>query len=182
MNAYSRQMLAVALAASAFAVHSVHGQTQAGARPDSADPIAVFKAYQDGLNAGDSRAVAAVWAEDAQFSGGMGCTMAKPCVGQEALRTSFFEPAVAMKMTHHTIGAPRLIQPDLLEARQEVTWQGIDKYSADIKRIVGTDVVRVRDGRILWKVFTPDLSDDQTRRYYDASARAREASANSQAR
>lgn len=185
MKLITRHPLCVygAVGTAALALTLAQAQVQApAARSAGADPVAVFMAYQNALNAGDAGATAEIWAVDARFEGAMGCPVAKPCVGREAVRAGFIDPAVAMKMKHHVVGEPELLGPDELQVRIEVSWPGIDRDDPSVQRLAGTDRVRIRDGRIVSKVYTPDQADEQTRRYYEAVARARASATSAQQR
>jgi len=78
----NRRAVLLALSSAAFAILAAQAETPGDApRPFGTDALSVFMAYQNALNAGDADATAAVWAENAQFAGGMGCPLAKPCIG-----------------------------------------------------------------------------------------------------
>lgn len=145
----------------------------AGPATGADDSVTTYRTYEDAINAGDAAAAAAVWAADGQFAGALGCSVAKPCMNQAAVRAGFIEPAVAMHMSHRMIGDPKVEGAGKVEFRIEVAWPDIMKLAPGVQRIVGTDAARVENGLIVSKVFTPDMADEQTRTFYETVARAR---------
>ncbi|MFT4101132.1 MAG: hypothetical protein QM674_08880 [Burkholderiaceae bacterium] len=137
------------------------------------DTVATYRMYESAINAGDATAATAVWAADGRFAGALGCSTAKPCTNRAQVRAGFIEPAVAMRMSHRMIGAPKVEDAGKAQFRIEIAWPDIVKLVPGVQRIVGTDAVQVENGLIVSKVFTPDMADEQTRTFYETVAKAR---------
>jgi hypothetical protein len=121
-------------------------------------PAALREQYYAALNRGDVAAVVALHTDDAVYSGVGSCRLS-PCVGREAIQR---------EIQTQVAGSARITLLSAQPSGNVVT----GRWSADaerirlagVERIVGTDTVEVRDGRIVANHVVYDASDPQTAR------------------
>lgn len=119
-------------------------------------PDAVFDRYVAAVHAGDMATVRALIAPDVERSDYVGC---RPEMDNPTCLAHYVETTVVQPKARFTV-LRRQLDGDTVSARLEVRspWHS----QAGIERIVGTDVVRVRDGLIRGFRFVPDFSDEST--------------------
>lgn len=138
----------------------------AAAAPDDMLPLVRFVAYEDALNRGQVDLALEQFADDATVVAGSMCTADKPCVGKAAIRAGMLERLIALN-----IGARvREIHADgeRLRTRMEVTHDLVRRQG--VARIVVTDTIEFRNGKISSFVAKPDTSDPETARYMQLTA------------
>lgn len=122
----------------------------------SASPSAVFDRYVAAVHAADMAAVRALIAPDAQRSDFVGC---RPEMDNVACLAHYVETTVITPRARLT-ERRRHVDGDTVTAELELRSPLYTK--AGVERIVGRDVVRVRDGRIVAFRFVPEFSDEAT--------------------
>ena len=129
------------------------GASGAGA---AASPDAVFDRYVAAVHAGDMATVRALIAPDVERSDYVGC---RPEMDNPACLAHYIETTVVQPKAQFTL-LRRQLDGDTVSARLEVRSPWHSK--AGIDRIVGTDIVRVRNGLIHGFRFVPDFGDEST--------------------
>ncbi|MBE0590379.1 MAG: nuclear transport factor 2 family protein [Hydrogenophaga sp.] len=119
-------------------------------------PDAVFDRYVAAVHAGDMATVRALIAPDVERSDFVGC---RPEMDNPACLAHYVETTVVQPKARFTV-LRRQLDGDTVSARLEVRSPWHSK--AGIERIVGVDVVRVRNGLIHGFRFVPDFSDEST--------------------
>lgn len=119
-------------------------------------PDAVFDRYVAAVHAGDMATVRALIAPDVERSDYVGC---RPEMNNPACLAHYIETTVVQPKAQFTL-LGRQLEGDTVSARLEVRspWHA----KAGIDRIVGVDIVRVRNGLIHGFRFVPDFSDEST--------------------
>jgi hypothetical protein len=122
----------------------------------TAPPSEVFDRYLAAVHAGDMGAVRAMISPDVERSDFVGCRpeMDNPTCLSHYIETTVVKPGARMT----EVG--RRVEGDTLISDLEVRSPLYEK--AGVPRILGRDIVRVRDGRIVAFRFVPDFSDDAT--------------------
>ena len=123
-------------------------------------PDAVVERYVTAVNGGDMATVRSLIAEEVARSDFVGCTAAmsnKDCLAFYIDTTVVGQHGVikVMHSEHHG---------DDVHARLELRTDGTRR--AGVERAVGTDVVKVRDGKIVFFRFVPDFADEQTATFF----------------
>ncbi|HSV46225.1 MAG TPA: nuclear transport factor 2 family protein [Ramlibacter sp.] len=119
-------------------------------------PDAVFDRYVAAVHAGDMATVRALIAPDVERSDYVGC---RPEMNNPACLAHYIETTVVLSKAQLTL-LGRQLEGDTVSARLEVRSPWHSK--AGIDRIVGVDIVRVRNGLIHGFRFVPDFSDEST--------------------
>lgn len=136
----------------------------AGARAQTppAVPTAeqVFERYLAAVHAGDRAAVRALIAPDVERSDFRGC---RPEMDNVNCLVHYIEQTVLGSKARFT-ELSRSVNDGLIDSRLEV--RSALYRQAGVDRIVGRDLVRVRDGLISSFRFVPDFSDDDTARFF----------------
>lgn len=142
----------------ALAALCVACSTTAPPPPPSAGEV--FDRYVTAVHAGDMNAVRALISPDVERSDFIGCTpqMDNPTCLAHYIETTVVKPQARMTERRRTVEA------DTLTAELEVRSPLYEKTGA--ARIVGRDIVRVRDGRIVAFRFVPDFSDNATAMFF----------------
>ncbi|MDO8770058.1 MAG: nuclear transport factor 2 family protein [Burkholderiaceae bacterium] len=122
----------------------------------SESPDAVFDRYVAAVHAGDMAAVRALIAPDVERSDFVGCRpeMNNPVCLAHYIETTVVHPKAQFTLLH------RQREGDTVTARLEVRSAWYSKVG--VERIVGQDIVRVRDGLIHAFRFVPDFRDEPT--------------------
>jgi hypothetical protein len=141
--------LAPVLAASCVACSTV-GQ---GAVPSASE---VFDRYVSAVHAADMKAVRALISPEVERSDFAGCRpeMGNPACLAHYIETTLVKPGARITEQRRSVEADTVLSD--LEVRSPLYTQ------AGVERIVGRDVVRVREGRIVAFRFVPDFSDEAT--------------------
>ncbi|MGS5090020.1 nuclear transport factor 2 family protein [Hydrogenophaga sp. A37] len=129
------------------------GSSCAGA---AESPDAVFDRYVAAVHAGDMVTVRTLIAHDVERSDYVGC---RPEMDNPTCLAHYIETTVVQPKARFTV-LRRQLDGDTVSARLEVRSPWHSK--AGIERIVGTDIVRVRNGLIHGFRFVPDFSDEST--------------------
>lgn len=129
-----------------------------GAPPVS--PSAVFDRYVAAVHAADMAAVRALISPDVERSDFAGC---RPEMDNAACLAHYVESTVVAPRARLS-ELRRRVDGDTVSADLEVRSPLYTK--AGVERIVGRDVVRVRDGRIVAFRFVPDFGDDATAKFF----------------
>jgi hypothetical protein len=125
-------------------------------------PAEVFDRYVSAVHAGDMQAVRALISPEVERSDFVGC---RPEMDNPTCLAHYVETTV-VKPRARVTERSRSVQGDTLVADLEVR---SPLYSqAGVERIVGRDIVRVRDGRIVSFRFVPDFADESTARFFGA--------------
>lgn len=122
----------------------------------SESPDAVFDRYVAAVHAGDMAAVRALIAPDVERSDFVGC---RPEMNNPACLAHYIETTVVHPKAQFTL-LNRTLDGDTVSARLEVRSAWYTKVG--VERIVGVDIVRVRDGLIHAFRFVPDFRDEPT--------------------
>jgi len=122
----------------------------------SATPSAVFDRYVDAVHAADMVSVRALIATDVERSDFAGCRpeMDNPTCLAHYIETTVVKPRARLTELR------RRVEGDTVLSDLEVRSPLYEK--AGVARIVGRDIVRVRDGRIVAFRFVPDFADEST--------------------
>jgi len=123
-------------------------------------PSEVFDRYVAAVHAADMAAVRALIAADVERSDFPGC---RPEMDNAACLAHYIEATVVVPRARLSERARR-IDGDTVTAELEVRSALYTK--AGVERIVGRDVVRVRDGRIVAFRFVPDFADEATAQFF----------------
>lgn len=119
-------------------------------------PDAVFDRYVAAVHAGDMAAVRALIAPDVERSDFVGC---RPEMDNPACLAHYIEATVVKPQAKLTV-VRRRTDGDTVTADLQVRSPLYTQAGAE--RIVGTDIVRVRDGLIRGFRFVPDFRDEST--------------------
>ena len=139
----------------------------ATAAPDDALPVLTYARYEDAFNRGQIDTALEQFTDDAVVIAGPGCTAKAPCVGKAAIREGLFVPFVANRLG---VRVRQLVWDGVeLRTRVELTSDPITK--AGIGRIVGSDSIQFRDGKIASLVYRPDPQDGPTYRWMNPPER-----------
>jgi ketosteroid isomerase-like protein len=122
----------------------------------SASPSAVFDRYVAAVHAGDMAAVRALIGPEVERSDFAGC---RPEMDNPSCLAHYIEATVVAPRARLT-ELRRRVDGDTVSAELEV--RSPLYRMTGVERIVGRDLVRVRDGRIVAFRFVPDFSDDAT--------------------
>lgn len=122
----------------------------------SATPSAVFDRYVEAVHAADLAAVRALIAPDVERSDFAGC---RPEMDNPSCLAHYIETTVVKPRARLT-EVRRRVEGDTVIADLEVRSPLYEKAGAP--RILGRDIVRVRDGRIVAFRFVPDFTDEST--------------------
>jgi ketosteroid isomerase-like protein len=119
-------------------------------------PGAVFDRYVAAVHAGDMAAVRALISPDVERSDFVGCRaeMDNPTCLAHYIEATVVKPKA--RVTERS----RSVQGDTIDAVLEV--RSPLYTQAGVERILGRDIVRVRDGRIAAFRFVPDFADEPT--------------------
>lgn len=133
----------------------------ATAAPDDALGLLSYLRYEDAFNRGQVDTALEQFTDDAVVIAGPGCTAEAPCVGKAAIRehllARFVAAGIAVRIREiHADG-------NHLRTRVEILTEPMRK--AGYTRVVGSDSVELRNGRIAGLVFVLDRSDGQTLRW-----------------
>ena len=120
----------------------------------------VFDRYLIAVHAGDMDAVRAMIAPDVERSDYAGCRaeMDNPTCLAHYIETTVVKPRARMTELRRRVEGDTLFSD--LEVRSPLYEQ------AGAPRILGQDIVRVRDGSIVAFRFVPDFSDDATATFF----------------
>ena len=129
------------------------GASGAGA---AASPDAVFDRYVAAVHAGDMATVRALIAPDVERSDFVGC---RPEMDNPACLAHYIEATVLKPQAKLTV-VQRRTDGDTVTADLEVRSPLYTQAGAE--RIVGQDIVRVRNGLIHGFRFVPDFGDEST--------------------
>ena len=134
----------------------------AGVSAQATDPLAVLQGFLAARNAGDVAGTTALVAVDIRFVGGPACTLAKPCLGRDAVRRDIVEQFLPGH-AHVTIVGTPVVSGNQVRVRTEVTSDlaraaGIDRWVTDL-------TAQVQGGEIVSLVGLLDPSDPQTAKY-----------------
>ncbi len=133
------------------------GLAQAQAQPR---PAQVFERYTAAVHAGDLAAVRSLIAADVERSDFVGC---RPEMDNPACLAHYIQQTVLAPQARFTeLGREQ--RGDWLDVRLEVRSELYRRAGAE--RIVGRDVLQVRDGLIRSFRFIPDFSDTATVRFF----------------
>jgi hypothetical protein len=126
------------------------------AGPAAAPPSEVFDRYLSAVHAADMPAVRALISPVVERSDFVGCRpeMDNPACLAHYIETTVVKPGARMTERRRTLEADTVLSD--LEVRSPLYLQ------AGVERILGRDIVRVRDGRIVAFHFVPDFSDEPT--------------------
>jgi hypothetical protein len=140
---------------------AIFAAASAAAAPDGALPVLTYARYEDAFNRGQIDAALEQFTDDAVVIAGPACTAKAPCIGKPAIREGLFVRFVAVKLGIKV----REVAWDgeTLRTRVELTSDPITK--AGLGRIVGSDSIQFRDGKIASLVYQPDLRDGPTFRW-----------------
>jgi SnoaL-like domain len=119
-------------------------------------PDAVFDRYVAAVHAGDMATVRTLIAPDVERSDFVGC---RPEMDNPACLAHYIEATVIKPQARLTV-VRRQLDGDTVTAALEVRSPLYTKAGAE--RIVGRDIVRVRNGLIHGFRFVPDFSDEPT--------------------
>lgn len=122
----------------------------------SASPAAVFDRYVAAVHTVDMSAVRALISPEVERSDFVGC---RPAMDNATCLAHYIEATVVAPQARIT-ELRRRVDGDTVSADLEVRSPLYTKTG--VERIVGRDIVRVRDGRIVAFRFVPDFSDDAT--------------------
>lgn len=141
---------------------AVHAQAPAPTAATAAAPSAaqVFERYLAAVHAGDRAAVRALIAPDVERSDYRGC---RPEMDNPSCLAHYIEQTVLGPRAQFT-ELSRSQSGDLIDSRLEV--RSALYRQAGAERIVGNDLVRVRDGLIRSFRFVPDFSDEATALFF----------------
>jgi len=119
-------------------------------------PDTVFDRYVGAVHTGDMAAVRALIAPDVERSDFVGCRpeMNNPVCLAHYIETTVVQPKAQFTLLH------RQLDGDTVSAKLEVRSAWYTK--AGVERIVGVDIVRVRNGLIHGFRFVPDFGDEPT--------------------
>lgn len=123
-------------------------------------PGALFDRYVAAVHAGDMPAVRALIASDVVRSDFPGC---RPEMDNAACLAHYIEATVVKPKARLTERARR-VDGDTVTAELEV--RSTLYTAAGVERIVGRDVLQVRDGRIRAFRFVPDFADEPTALFF----------------
>jgi ketosteroid isomerase-like protein len=135
-----------------IAAHTVLAQT---------DPGALHEEYIAAVNSGDSTAVVALYAPDAEFLGGGGCTPA-PCQGTTAIRRAY--DTLVAQHTQVTL-LEQYADGDTLHARTE--FRNDLTQLAGVDRIVSNVTLELNGDMIGSLRAESDLTDEQTAHFIE---------------
>lgn len=123
-------------------------------------PSEVFDRYLIAVHAGDMGAVRAMIAPDVERSDFVGCQaeMDNPTCLAHYIEATVVTPGARMTEVRRRVEGDTVFSD--LEVRSPLYEQ------AGAPRILGQDIVRVRDGRIVAFRFVPDFSDDATATFF----------------
>ena len=119
-------------------------------------PDTVFDRYVAAVHAGDMATVRTLIAPDVERSDFVGC---RPEMDNPACLAHYIETTVVKPQARLTV-VRRQLDGDTVTAALEVRSPLYTKAGAE--RIVGVDIVRVRNGLIHGFRFVPDFSDEST--------------------
>jgi SnoaL-like domain len=122
----------------------------------AAPPSEVFDRYLSAVHAADMQAVRALISPEVERSDFVGCRpeMDNPACLAHYIETTVIKPGARMTERRRTVEADTVVSD--LEVRSPLYQQ------AGVERILGRDIVRVRDGRIVAFHFVPDFADEPT--------------------
>lgn len=123
-------------------------------------PDAIVERYVTAVNGGDMATIRTLIAEEVGRSDFVGCTAAmsnKDCLAFYIDTTVVGQHGVIKVMHSERHG-------DEVHARLELRTDGT--HRAGVERAIGTDVVKVRDGKIVSFRFVPDFDDEQTATFF----------------
>jgi hypothetical protein len=152
----TRLVVTAILAVGALLVSAV------GASAQGADPLAVVQRFYDLRNAGNVAGSMALVADDVRLVGGPACTVAKPCIGRDAVQRDMVQNFLPLHAHLTIVGAPQ-VSGDQVKARAAVTSDRTRAAGVD-RQVVNLTVV-VRDGKIESGLSQPDPSDPQTAKF-----------------
>lgn len=132
----------------------------AGSAYAQSTPDEVFNRYVQQVNAGDMAAVRDLIADQVARSDFVGCT--DDMNNKECLGFYIDTTVVSQHGRIHVLHSER--HGDEVRATLELRTDGMRR--AGVERVVGTDVVRVREGRIVSFHFVPAFGDDQTATFF----------------
>ncbi|MDD0838880.1 nuclear transport factor 2 family protein [Curvibacter sp. HBC61] len=125
-----------------------------------ATPAQVFEQYLAAVKAQDKAAVAALIADEVERNDFPAC---RPEMSHKQCLMLYIDATVLSQSGQITV-LDTQVQGDTVSAnlalRSELTRR------AGVERVLGVDVVRVREGRIVAFRFVPDFSDPPTRRFF----------------
>jgi len=159
---FTAGLLAVLCLASPALHAQVPAPTAATATVTATTPSAaqVFERYLAAVHVGDRAAVRALIAPDVERSDYRGC---RPEMDNPSCLAHYVEQTVLGPRAQFT-ELSRTQTGDLIDSRLEV--RSTLYRQAGAERIVGNDLVRVRDGLIRSFRFVPDFSDDATAQFF----------------
>jgi hypothetical protein len=123
-------------------------------------PSEVFDRYVSAVHAGDMPAVRALISPAVERSDFVGC---RPEMDNPSCLAHYIE-ATVVKPRARVTERSRSVQGDTIDAALEV--RSPLYTQAGVERILGRDIVRVRDGRIVAFRFVPDFADDSTATFF----------------
>lgn len=123
-------------------------------------PAEVFDRYVSAVHAADMPAVRALISPEVERSDFAGCRpeMDNPACLAHYIDTTVLKPGARMTERRRSVQADTVVSE--LEVRSPLYTQ------AGVQRILGRDIVRVRDGRIVAFRFVPDFADAPTARFF----------------
>jgi SnoaL-like domain len=139
----------------------------AAAAPDDALPVLTYARYEDAFNRGQIDTALEQFTDDTVVIAGPGCTAKAPCIGKEAVREGLFNRFVPNRLGIRI----RQVSWDGVELRSRVELTSEPMARAGVARIVGSDSIQFRDGKIMSLVWQPDLHDGQTFRWLNPPER-----------
>ncbi len=155
----NRMFLPRALVAAACAAATVLTAGNALAQP-APNADAVFDRYVDAVHAADMAAVRALISPEVERSDFVGC---RPEMSNPGCLAHYIEATVVGPQARLTV-LRRERQGDTVTAVVEV--RSPLYLKAGVERIVGSDIVRVRDGLIHAFRFVPDFRDEPTATFF----------------
>ena len=115
----------------------------------------------DAFNRGNADLAVEQFTDDAMVVAGPVCTQQKPCSGKAAIRQNLF---LALIPTNFAIKAREVVlDGQSLRSKVEISTNGIRQVG--VARIIGSDTIEFRGGKIASLVFKPDPGDTETARW-----------------
>jgi ketosteroid isomerase-like protein len=128
--------------------------------PPPPSPSAVFDRYVAAVHSTDMVTIRALISPDVERSDFVGC---RPEMDNASCLAHYVETTV-VKPHARVTERNRSVQGDTVVADLEV--RSPLYTQAGVERILGRDIVRVRDGRIVSFRFVPDFTDDATANFF----------------
>lgn len=123
-------------------------------------PTSLFARYVAAANTGNLAAIRDMIAPDVERSDFVGCS---PDMDNATCLLHYIQTTIVAPQAHITV-LGQTVQGDEIDAQLEV--RSALYSQAGSERILGRDVVRVRDGKIVGFRFIPDFSDEPTARFF----------------